>query len=157
VTVACDVTTSVAVADDDVYVGCGDGRLFRLSAGTGSERSRIRLPAPPEGRLAVLEDRIIVPAGRDWIGAVDRELSTVLWEHRPWSPLSVVQPLVWGNVVLTGNGKGQLIALDVANGATAWVASLTGSIRGLGHHDGILLVGTIEGMLYALRTESLHR
>ena len=152
----CDVTTSVAVAGEDVYAGCADGRVFRVSAADGSERSRIRLPAVPEGRLAVLDHRVIVPAGRGWIGAVDRALTRIQWEHRPGSPLSVVQPLVWNDVVLTGNGDGQLIALDLRTGETVWIAALSGSIRGLGRHDDLLLVGTIEGVLYALRTASLR-
>lgn len=152
----CDVTTSVGAADGDVYAGCGDGRLFLLAGDDGSIRGRIVLPGAPEGRLAVLPDRVVVPGGPGWIGAVDRRLDRVLWEHRPRHRLSVVQPLVWEDVVLTGNGQGELLALDLETGEVRWTAGLQGTIRGLGHHDDTLLVGTVEGMLYALEARPLH-
>jgi outer membrane protein assembly factor BamB len=152
----CDVTTSVSVAGGDVYTGCGDGRLFLLSEETGSIRARIALPGALEGRLAVLPDRVVVPGGPRWIGAVDRHLDQVLWEHRPGPPLSVVQPLVWEDVVLTGNGRGELLALDLQTGDVRWIARLEGTIRGLGHHDDTLLVGTVEGVLYAVEAGRLR-
>lgn len=153
----CDVTTSVAVNAGDVYAGCGDGRLFRLAAGTGEERASMALPRDPDGRLAVLDDRVIIPGGVRWIGAVDRALNGILWEHspRPGVRLSVVQPLVHGDAVLTGDGDGRLFALDLEDGSVRWTARLEGQIRGLGQHQDVLLVGTIEGILYALRANSL--
>lgn len=151
----CDVTTSVAVDGDDVYAGCRDGGLVRVSASDGTERGRLDLPTGPEGRLAVLPDRIVVPGGPRWIGAVDRELSVVLWAHRPRVPLSVVQPLVWDDVVLTGNGEGELVGLSLEDGTARWTARLEGTIRGLGRHSNVLLVGTVEGVLHAVRAASL--
>lgn len=154
----CDVTTSVAVDAGDVYAGCGDGRLFRLAAETGEERGRMALPRDPDGRLAVLDDRVIVPGGVRWIGAVDRALTGTLWQHSPppGVRLSVVQPMVRDDVVLTGDGGGRLIALDLDDGSVRWTARLDGQIRGLGTHDDVLLVGTIEGRLYAIRAGSLR-
>ncbi|MGD2068349.1 MAG: PQQ-binding-like beta-propeller repeat protein [Gemmatimonadota bacterium] len=80
----------------------------------------------------------------------------MLWEHRPGPPLSVVQPLVWEDVVLTGNGRGELLALDLQTGDVRWIARLEGTIRGLGHHDDTLLVGTVEGVLYAVEAGRLR-
>lgn len=154
----CDVTSSVTAADDDVYVGCRDGRLFRLAADDGRVGATTKLPSGVDGRLAATEDRLIVPGGVRWIGALDRDLTSVLWEHRPrpGARLSVVQPLVRDGVVLTGTGDGRLLALDLDDGAVLWTVWLDGQIRGLGHHGNTLLVGTIEGMLYAVDAGSLH-
>jgi outer membrane protein assembly factor BamB len=153
----CDVTTSVAADADDVFVGCRDGRLVRLGFDDGVRRTVLDLPAGPDGRLTLLADRVIVPAGVRWLGAVDRELGGVLWDYRPRPPtrLSVVQPLVWRGAVLTGNGDGELIALELDDGAVRWIAGLHGSVRGLGHHGDTLLVGTIEGTIFAVDGASL--
>lgn len=148
--IGCDVTTSAAVEGDDIYVGCSDGTLFRLRAGDGVELGRMPLGQQLEGRLLVLADRVVVPGGRRWIGAVTRNLDRLIWERRDLPPLSVVQPMQWGQYALTG-ARGQLIALRLSDGQTGWMASLQGSVRGLGSAGDVLLVGTVEGTVYALR------
>jgi outer membrane protein assembly factor BamB len=147
----CDASTSVAVESDDVYVGCDDGRLFLISALTGQARSSLSLGHPLEGRLLLMPDRLIVPSGRRWITAVDRELSAILWERADWSELSVVQPLLWRDALLTGTADGELLALSPDDGRTLWSTRLDGQIRGLGKHGDILIVGTVQGKLYVLR------
>lgn len=147
----CNVTTSVAVEASDIYVGCGSGRLFHLAA-DGAILGRLELDRPLEGRLLLLEDRVIVPGGRGWIGAVDRRIEGVLWQRTdPPAPLSVVQPLAWRDAILTGTGEGTVLALSAEDGRTLWSWGLEGSIRGLGAAGDILLVGTIQGTLFALR------
>ena len=148
--IGCDVTTSAAVEGDDLYVGCSDGTLLRLRAGDGVELDRMRLGQQLGGRLLVLADRVVVPSGDRWIGAVTRNLDRLIWERRDLPALSVVQPTQWGKYVLTG-ARDQLIALRSSDGQTAWIASLEGSVRGLGVASDVLLVGTVEGAVYALR------
>ncbi len=147
----CDVSTSVAISADDVYVGCNDGRLFRVSASDGDPLATFELEQPLEGRLLILADRLIVPGGRAWIGALDRALAGVIWARTDITPLSVVQPIVWKGALLTGTGDGRLLGLSLEDGRTVWSTPLEGSIRGLGTHDDILLMGTIGGTVYALR------
>lgn len=151
VDLGCDVTTSVAAHAEDVYVGCGTGDLFRLSASDGSIRGRLDLDQPLAGRLLLLEDRLVVPGGQRWIGAVDRSVERVLWARTDESSLSVVQPMRWRDAVLTGTGEGRLLALGLEDGRTLWTLDLEGSVRGLGKHRDILLVGTIQGTLYTFR------
>jgi outer membrane protein assembly factor BamB len=146
----CDVSTATAAEGDDVYVGCLNGTVFRLRAVDGAELGRIPLARPLEGRLLVLADRLVVPGGSRWLGAVSRDLTRLLWERVDLPPLSVVQPFLWGGDVLTG-ARGQLIALRLEDGSTDWATPLDGRVRGLGSAGDILLVGTIEGAVYALR------
>jgi outer membrane protein assembly factor BamB len=147
----CDVSTSVAVEGDDIYVGCSTGRLYYVSESTGAILGALELDQPLEGRLLLLEDRIVVPGGRAWIGAVDRAVAGVLWARTDQAPLSVVQPISWRDAILTGNAEGTVLALSSEDGRTLWTLDLDGSIRGLGKEGDILLVGTIEGTVYALR------
>ncbi len=148
--VDCDVSTSVAAERGGIYVGCADGDLFRLDPADGTERGRLALGRSLEGRLLLASDRLVVPGGREWIGAVAADLSGVLWERSDLPRLSVVQPLRWGDAVLTGS-PGSLFALALEDGRTLRSTPLEGSIRGLGAAGEILLVGTIDGRLYALR------
>lgn len=150
----CDVTTSVAAGGGDVYAGCRSGRLFHLSALDGSISGSLDLDRPLRGRLLLLGDRLVVPGGRRWIGAVDRSAGSVLWERKDVSPLSVMQPVDWHGAVLTGTGDGRLVALSIEDGTTRWTLDLEGSVRGLGKQGDILLVGTTQGTLYALRDRS---
>jgi outer membrane protein assembly factor BamB len=149
--IGCDASTSVTADGDRLYVGCADGALYWLDTETGAIQARLNLGQPLEGRLLPLADRLIVPAGTGWIGAVDRELARVLWARTDLPRLSVVHPLRWGDDVLTGTEGGLLVALAAADGRTSWTMPLEGSLRGLGHADGILLVGTIQGRITALR------
>ncbi len=147
----CDVSTSVTVDGDDVYVGCQDGRIFNVRAPDGDPLATISIGQPLEGRLLIVEDRLIVPGGGAWIGALDRELAGVIWAREDETRLSVVQPISWDGALLTGTGDGRLLALSLEDGQTQWSTRLEGTIRGLGAHSDVLLVGTVEGKLYALR------
>jgi outer membrane protein assembly factor BamB len=146
----CDATTSVSVGEGEIYVGCSGGTLVRIRGADGAELGRMTLGHPPGGRLLVLADRVVVTDGSSWIGAVTRNLDRLIWERHDLPPLSVVQPMQWGECVLTG-ARGQLIALGLADGRTWWRTFLEGSVRGLGAAGDIVLVGTIEGAVYALR------
>lgn len=148
--VGCDVSTSVTVWSGGIYLGCSDGEMFRLDPADGDVSGRLALKRPLQGRLLGASDRLVVPGGRDWIGAADPDLTGVLWERTDLPRLSVVQPLRWGNAVLTG-ARDTLFALALEDGRTLWSTPLEGAIRGLGTEGEILLVGTIEGRIYALR------
>ena len=153
--IGCDASTSVAAAGDDVWVGCGDGTLFRLDAASGELRGRLDLDRSLEGRLTVLEDVVVVPGGPRWIGAVRRDLGGVVWEREDLPRLSVVQPILWKEALITGGADGALLALNPDDGRTLWRFDLEGSVRGLGTAGSaapdLLLVGTIQGRVYALR------
>lgn len=149
--VGCDVSTSLLVHRGDVHVGCASGRLHRISAADGANLGSLDLDRAIGGRLLASGEEIVVTGGRRWIGAVDRELAGVRWERTDLGRLSVVQPFRWRGAVLTGATDGTLIALDPADGRVLWTVDLEGRIRGLGAHGDVLLVGTEQGVLHALR------
>lgn len=148
--VGCDVSTSITAGDENIYFGCSDGTLFQLSAADGQERRRLSLGHSLEGRLLFASDRLIVPGGGAWIGAVTPDLGRMPWERTDLPRLSVVQPVQWDDVVLTG-ARGRLMALALSDGRGVWSVALDGDVRGLGTAGDILLVGTIQGRVHALR------
>lgn len=149
--IGCDASTAVAAAGDDVWIGCSDGTLVRSSAVTGEIQGRLGLDRPVEGRLTLAGDLIVVPGGPGWLGAVRPDLEGLAWERTDLPRLSVVQPILWKGRLLTGGSEGELMALDPADGRTAWRIQLEGSLRGLGAAGDVLLVGTVQGKVTALR------
>lgn len=149
--IGCDASTSVVGGAETIWVGCRDGTLLRLASATGDVLGRVALDRPLEGRLALAGEWLVVPGGPHWLGAVRRDLGGIAWERTDLSRLSVVQPLVHDGSLFTGGVDGELLALDPETGRTRWWAKLEGSIRGLGAAGETLLVGTIQGRVYALR------
>lgn len=149
--IGCDASTAVAAAEDDVWIGCSGGTLVRLGAAAGRIRARLDLDRSVEGRLTVVDDLLVVPGGSGWIGAVSRDLEGLVWERTDLPRLSVVQPILWMDRLLTGAAEGELLALDPEDGRTLWQIQLEGSLRGLGAAGNILLVGTTQGKVTALR------
>jgi outer membrane protein assembly factor BamB len=56
----------------------------------------------------------------------------------------------WKSSIIMGSSKGLLVAYDETSGEPVWTQQLEGAIRGIGHAGDVLLVGTFQGMLYAL-------
>jgi outer membrane protein assembly factor BamB len=52
--------------------------------------------------------------------------------------------------VIVGAESGEIHALRLSDGTTAWTRRLEGEVKGLGVHDGVLYVGTNQGRVYAL-------
>lgn len=60
-------------------------------------------------------------------------------------------PHVRGSHVLVGTGAGHVFAYRIDDGKRVWSHRLQGSIRSFGESGDLLYVGTVEGMIYALR------
>ena len=148
--VRCDVSTSILVLHGNVHAGCRDGTFIVLHD-DGAVGRRVELGHTMEGRLLPTEHGVVVPGGQALIAAIDPASGRTVWERSDLGLLTVVQPVEWQGVVLTGNARGIVVALDPASGRTRWSVRLEGNIRGLGTHANWLFVGTIQGRIYALR------
>src|SRR4029079_11606321 len=63
--------------------------------------------------------------------------------------LSAFRPALVAGRVLVGTDRGQVVALG-AGGAPAWDASVQGVGRSIAAFDDALLVGTLDGRLFAI-------
>jgi outer membrane protein assembly factor BamB len=58
---------------------------------------------------------------------------------------------LWRGSVLAGSEAGELAALGIEDGAVIWTRHLDGVIRGIGYDADLLFVGTLKGVLFAVR------
>jgi hypothetical protein len=50
-----------------------------------------------------------------------------------------------------GSEAGELAALAIEDGAVIWTRQVNGVIRGIGYDQDLLYVGTLKGILFAVR------
>lgn len=145
------ITSSVALAGNDIYAGLANHTLLRLSADEGELLGSVQLEQPAFGRPAVADDAVIVLTGRGDLVALARDLSEELWLHDGNPRWTSPQPLLWKDLVIVGSLDGVVRGFRTGNGEPALELTLEGRIRGLGAHEDVLYIGTMNGNLFACR------
>ena len=143
--------TALVLVGDSAYVGTMGQRLYRLDPGTGEVTGEHQAERLPYGTPIPLEDSLLVLFDGDSLVRMKADLSRALWTQSTTEEWTSFRPLVLEDTVLVGSGEGELVAIRIDDGAVQWTRGLTGAIRGLGAADGVLYIGTLEGMLYAFR------
>jgi len=144
------LNTSAAVIDDDLYVGDIEGRIHRLSTGDGKVIGAFEAESPVYGSLLPAGECLLALWAENTLACVDPQLGSVRWSRKAPSIWSSFQPLVRDELVIVGDESGEIHALQVSDGSTAWTRRLEGEIKGLGAHEGVLYVGTSQGRVYSL-------
>lgn len=145
----CIPSTRLEMAEGALWQGCDDGRLLRLSAFDGEVKASIDLPDRPHDALIVLEDGILTLVGSGALIRVEPDGSSVRWSYETEGEWSSFRPLVLDDTIIVGNDAGELHAVDIGTGARRWHRHVGGVVRGLGHRDRILYVGTLRGTVLA--------
>jgi outer membrane protein assembly factor BamB len=152
------VSTDLVVAGDGLYAGTAGGEFFRLNTDTGEITAEIKLGTIPVGLPAMLADSVLIylnrgaGAGGQTLVSLDPGLKQIRWQQRAATNWSVAaRPFVWRSTVLAGNGQGEVRAFRISDGKEVWWDTLKGTIRsfGSGARDSMIVIGTLEGMVYA--------
>jgi outer membrane protein assembly factor BamB len=144
------LNTSAVVMGDDLYVGDIEGRIHRLSAGDGKVIGAFEAESPVYGSLLPAGKCLLALWAENTLACLDPQQGSIRWSRKAPSTWSSFQPLVLDELVVVGDESGEIHALQLSDGATAWTRRLKGEIKGLGAHDGMLYVGTVQGRVYAL-------
>ena len=144
-------TTAVAVDGNDVYVGLANHSILRLSSRDGEFLGSTLLDRFPLGDPVIAGGVIVVMLDPGNLVALSRDLSTKLWKKESAPGWTTPRPLVWRNLVLVGRRDGKVFGFRTENGDAALELTLEGTIRGLGAHEDVLYVGTLNGDLFACR------
>jgi len=156
------VSTSLVAHGDDVSFGAADGRLYRLSQATGNILAQFFTERVPVGRPTLGESAIYFfldendqfgPGKAIELAAMDLALDNLLWIQEPDFTWTATKSHIWNNTLLTGSETGELVAYDLQDGSQKWTYQLDGTIRSMNSFDNTIYVGTLEGMVHAVKFE----
>ncbi len=151
-TVGC-ASTAVAMDGNALFLGVSPDRLIRLDPNTGGILSERELNGRVRDRLTLLHDQLVALVDGHRVVAFDRDLKQTLWTLEHGSEITSPRPLLWRETILIGDRSGQLLAIAPERGDVVWSLEVDGIIRGLGSGGSNLYVGTLEGVLHALRLD----
>lgn len=122
------LTAGPVAAGDRLLVGTDDAELLALSSVDGSVLWKTELSSEILALPRVERDTVVVRTTDGRITALDLRSGGRRWVHeRTIPPLSVRglgSPTIAGELVLDGFGGGKLLALNLADGKTAWESNI---------------------------------
>ncbi len=124
-----DVGGGVGYANGVVYVATGGAEVLALNAGTGAILWRVSLDAPIRGAPTISGGRVYVVTTENELVALDpSKKGERLWNFagvaEPTGILGAANPAVEGNIVITPQSSGEVVALRVENGRQLWTERL---------------------------------
>ncbi len=140
-----------------VFATTGFGVVVAFDAATGAEIWRVSLPTPLRAAPSVDAGRVFVTSQDGQLTALNADTGEQLWQAtatvEPASILGPGSPSVALDTVVAGFPSGELFALRVENGRTAWQDQLsrTGRTTALGALSGIAASPVIDrGRVFAI-------
>lgn len=153
------ITTSVEYHNGSVYFGAENQHIYRLTA-NGSRLDSLYLLTPNAMQMATYEDRVFVftsddltTGGMEYLYALDTALADTVWSISAYegSAWSIKRPYFNHDRLLLGDGLGGVFFLDPRNGNILASFQLDGEIRSAGFDGDVAYIGTISGMVHAVR------
>jgi outer membrane protein assembly factor BamB len=146
----------IRLAGRDLYAASqSTNQIYRVDAETGVLEDTFSVPATPMWRLAATERCVLTTLEDNSLLCVDRNLTSVRWRQILPAEISTKQPFVWADSVLVGTATGVLSAFRLADGAVEWSYHLPGRIVSVANSGTVLYVGTLQGVVTAIRLEGL--
>ena len=152
------ITTTVRRSERALFAGTLDGRVHRVDIKTGQILASRRLGAKlvPRSAPVIDGDGLFFRSTDERLGqhtlvALDRTLDRLRWRVTPDDPLSDARLLAWRDIVVAGTTRGTVYAYCAADGSPAWRHAVKGTVLGITATDGVLYIGTDEGMVEAIR------
>jgi outer membrane protein assembly factor BamB len=156
-----DITTQLCRAGDQVLFGTDAREMIGLHVADGTPVIMHLLDHIPFWEMSWSDPLLVYLAGGDdarprHVVALDLFTGDTVWDRELQDPDPKAYWYVprihrWKTNVIVGSTHGLLVAYDGELGEPVWTHQLEGAIRGIGHTGDTLLVGTFEGMLYALK------
>lgn len=158
------VVSELAVQQESVYFGGGDGFFYSVDVETGQVNWRYEVRVPVVSRPTVSGGRVFLTTADDTVYALDAGTGKWLWHYRRRSAQTSTihgasSPLVDGNEVMVGLSDGFLVALSTTDGQLKWERKLHPGRKftDVDAHpvleSGVLYVPSYDGALYALRRQ----
>jgi outer membrane protein assembly factor BamB len=143
------ISTGILPIGPDLVLADAQGIAHRISQATGEVRDTIHVGGVFEGPPVAAPESSVVLAGDREIACLDLATARVRWTRS--LPLSSSRPYLRFGEVLAATTRGELLAFRVSDGLPRWAREVAGTIRGIGHDDQTLFLGTQEGTVSAFR------
>jgi outer membrane protein assembly factor BamB len=152
------VSTTVTVSTADLYLGTADGAVHHVDANRGAVLGSRKLDPmlkPTSVPVRTVDSVLVLLADQaaDYRAVVSLApgLDNVRWRVAADKNWTTSRIFVWGDVIVLGTASGNVDAYCATTGVPAWSRNIKGPVRSVGGAEDILLVGTRNGDLYAMR------
>jgi eukaryotic-like serine/threonine-protein kinase len=156
-TLAARTSTALVVVGNTLIFGTADGYMNWISIDSGDVKKRTRLNEGRPYGTPILASPLffVLAAGENgYLLALDAATGALRWKQKTPKEWTTYRPLVSGSTVIVGSTEKSLCAFDRTSGEVRWCRSIGQVPRGLGiSNDGILYVGSLSGVVQALRVE----
>lgn len=154
-------TSLLTLYQGNLVLGLGDYTLTTLDIESGDIMRKDTLDYLATGGMA-LDDSLLVflaafedlqPTEVAAFNLLKRELEWVTTVRDPDPDVYWYVPRIhkWRDEVILGSTNGKVVGCAEESGRWNWEHVLDGMIRGVGHSESLLFVGTFDGKLFALR------
>jgi outer membrane protein assembly factor BamB len=154
------IVTPLVLISDALYFGTRDGRLLRADRSNGRPTAEVRLGQMPFGPPTAAGKSLLAYSAEGdslALNALDISLASSRWSRRTPRGWTSSRPYLWQGSVLAGSEAGELAALAIEDGAMIWTRQLDGVIRGIGYDGDLLYIGTLKGVVFAVRPPVARR
>ncbi len=147
----------VAVGDDLVFAATGYAEVVALNPADGTVVWRKHIPAPARGAPTVIKGRVFAQSLDNQTFAFSAKDGELLWSHtgilESAGLLGAVSPAADASIVVVPYSSGELFALRLDNGRSAWQDNLTairraGALSGLSDIRGLPVID--HGLVFAV-------
>lgn len=143
-----------AVADDTVYAGGWDGRLYAVDRATMKQRWVFSTRGAVIGKPDVDSKAVYFGSTDENVYALDRASGRLLWKLKTGGPIQG-HTTVAGGVVYVPSGDHKLYAIDATTGRTRWSYEMKMHAQAKPAVAGnTVFVGAWDGVFYALNAET---
>ncbi len=155
-------TTNMVLKDDDLYIGSNDSAIYRLSSSDGTIINNLKLKGRPGLQLQIVDSLLFAfirsnPSryGMLDLVAVRTDLSDITWEASTsndtlWTIKRIYRYRDW---IITGKANGEVLLLDPQTGHPQGSIKIDGEVRSIGFDNDVMYVGTIKGLVHAIRID----
>lgn len=154
-------TSHLTKADNNLVFGLNDFTLISFDLRTGYKVHVDSIPFMALGGMAYTDSAIVYLGSAEdgkcrEVVAFDLRSRTLRWssgvaEFEPNGRWFVPRIHIWNGNIIVGTSKGMVVAYSTEHGSVVWSHKLEAPIRGIGHSELFLFIGTYDGWLHALQ------
>jgi outer membrane protein assembly factor BamB len=145
-------STALVLKDNVLFVGASDNRIYRLNAHSGNTLAELSVDATPFGRITLTGNALMLllenrSERSGYVASVSTDLK-LIWRQKFFPEWASDRPNMWGESVVVGNCRGEVVALGKSDGAEQWKLSVKGCVRSIGNSGNRVFIGVQEGTIY---------